>query len=431
MATTRGAYESFNTNGFETRLTTEASAIDTVFYLQTTQGLTSPFYMVIDPEDTGQREYIFIDGNVTSTSVEIANANQDNRYLEGSGATSGLTHTAGTTVRLAPTLQHFEDLWDAIGQVVDVDFTSANAGQVNFDATEALADVATDKVFFKDSSDSNNLKKESIADIVTNIAGTGLTATSGVLSVDEATSLKGDIKAENDTVILDNGTDGTDATFTGDVTGDVTGNVTGDITSSGISDFSGSVDFTGATLTGITIPSDIDDLSDVDTTTTAPTTGATFYYNGTTWVPQNPVLLKTGAVAVNVNGSGWGKRSIFNTTPAINYGGFTLTSNEITIPEDGLYQCSFAIFLSSTVQRAVPGFAWYVNNVSDTSLGIAAHTYIRSAAGTDYESSANHTEILELTANDVLSIYSLALAVTGTVNSQTSWSNFTVMKIGN
>jgi len=113
MATTRGAYESFNTNGFETRLTTEASAIDTVFYLQTTQGLTSPFYMVIDPEDIGQREYVFIDGNVTSTSVEIADANQDNRYLEGSGASSGLTHTAGTTVRLAPTLQHFEDLWDA------------------------------------------------------------------------------------------------------------------------------------------------------------------------------------------------------------------------------------------------------------------------------------------------------------------------------
>jgi len=259
MATTRGAYESFNTNGFETRLTTEASAIDTVFYLQTTQGLTSPFYMVIDPEDIGQREYVFIDGNVTSTSVEIADANQDNRYLEGSGASSGLTHTAGTTVRLAPTLQHFEDLWDAIGQVVDVDFTSANAGQVNFDATEAVADVATDKVFFKDSSDSDNLKKESIADIVTNIAGTGLTATSGVLSVDEATSLKGDIKAENDTVILDNGTDGTDATFTGDVTGDLTGNVSGDITgnitSSGTSDFSGTVDVTGASVTGLSVSS--------------------------------------------------------------------------------------------------------------------------------------------------------------------------------
>ena len=43
-------------------------------------------------------------------------------------------------------------------------------------------------------------------------------------------NLTGDVKATNGTVILNNGTDGTDAAFTGDVTGDVTGNVTGDLT---------------------------------------------------------------------------------------------------------------------------------------------------------------------------------------------------------
>ena len=38
-------------------------------------------------------------------------------------------------------------------------------------------------------------------------------------------NLIGDVKATDGTVVLDNGRDGTDATFTGDVTGDVTGNI--------------------------------------------------------------------------------------------------------------------------------------------------------------------------------------------------------------
>ena len=40
----------------------------------------------------------------------------------------------------------------------------------------------------------------------------------------------GNVKADNGTVVLENGTDGTDATFRGDVTGNLTGNVIGDVT---------------------------------------------------------------------------------------------------------------------------------------------------------------------------------------------------------
>jgi hypothetical protein len=45
-----------------------------------------------------------------------------------------------------------------------------------------------------------------------------------------ATDVIGDVLSTDGTKVLENGTDGTDATFTGDVTGDLTGAVTGDVT---------------------------------------------------------------------------------------------------------------------------------------------------------------------------------------------------------
>ena len=51
----------------------------------------------------------------------------------------------------------------------------------------------------------------------------------------------GDVLSSGGNVVLDSGTDGTDATFTGDVTGDVTGNLTGNVTG----DLTGDVYATG------------------------------------------------------------------------------------------------------------------------------------------------------------------------------------------
>ena len=67
------------------------------------------------------------------------------------------------------------------------------------------------------------------------IDGSGNVDISVTVTGAEATSLAGDmtgdVYASNGTSkVLENGTDGTDATFTGDVTGDLTGNVTGDVT---------------------------------------------------------------------------------------------------------------------------------------------------------------------------------------------------------
>lgn len=67
----------------------------------------------------------------------------------------------------------------------------------------------------------------------------------GTLTGDFAGGFTGDVKANDGTVILDNGTNGTDATFTGavtgNVTGDVTGNVTGTLTGYQTGDMTGSV----------------------------------------------------------------------------------------------------------------------------------------------------------------------------------------------
>ena len=70
--------------------------------------------------------------------------------------------------------------------------------------------------------------------------------------------LKGDVVAENGTVVLDNGTDGTDATFTGDVTGDLTGNADtstkiASITNSNIVQLTNTQTLTNKTLTSPTL----------------------------------------------------------------------------------------------------------------------------------------------------------------------------------
>ena len=57
--------------------------------------------------------------------------------------------------------------------------------------TAAAVSVANDSIAIIDADDSNNTRKESIADLVTAMAGDGLTATNGVLSTDAATTIQG------------------------------------------------------------------------------------------------------------------------------------------------------------------------------------------------------------------------------------------------
>ncbi len=181
MADTRKAVETNLRNAFETTLSGSLGATDTTLNLTATTGLTSPVYLVIDPDSSSSREYIFIDGTINSTSAATSTA--DNRYLTGSAAGSGLSHASGTKVRVSPTAQLFEDVWDAVGKVVDSVYSSGTAGEVVLNVSAGAVDVANDEIFIRDANDSNKVKRESVSDLVAAVDGTGLTASSGVLNV--------------------------------------------------------------------------------------------------------------------------------------------------------------------------------------------------------------------------------------------------------
>lgn len=84
---------------------------------------------------------------------------------------------------------------------------AAAAGVLALDLNEltaAVVDVANDSIGIVDATDSSS-KKEAIADLVSAMAGTGLTATAGVLSVDaiSANIVEGDIQKENESANCD------------------------------------------------------------------------------------------------------------------------------------------------------------------------------------------------------------------------------------
>ena len=126
MANTRKAAETFTRNAFETTLSSTFGASDTTATVASTSGLTSPCYLVIEPDSATQREYVFFDGTFTAT--QLVTSTTDNRYLTGSAAASGLSHPQNSKVRMVPVQQLFEDIFDALGQVVDVTYSSGTAG---------------------------------------------------------------------------------------------------------------------------------------------------------------------------------------------------------------------------------------------------------------------------------------------------------------
>jgi hypothetical protein len=76
---------------------------------------------------------------------------------------------------------------------------SASSGVISVDLnelTEAVVNVATDSIIFTDSDDSNSTKRETIGDLIASIAGAGLTSTDGVLAVSQGSGLE----IDNDTI---------------------------------------------------------------------------------------------------------------------------------------------------------------------------------------------------------------------------------------
>ena len=97
-------------NAFETTLSSEFGPSDLTMDVEEVPEFPSvPCYLVIDPLSANAgREYIFFDQSASSTA--FVTSTLDNRYLARSSATGGLTHPAGTVVRMSPMEQHIQDL---------------------------------------------------------------------------------------------------------------------------------------------------------------------------------------------------------------------------------------------------------------------------------------------------------------------------------
>ena len=108
-------------------------------------------------------------------------------------------------------------------------------------------DIGSTSLRFKDLFFAGNVNSTNVA--ATAVTADTVTATPtgnnhtifGNLLGNATGNFKGDIYAVDDTLVLDNGTDGTDAAFTGSVTGNVTGDVTGNLTGNVTGDVTGNV----------------------------------------------------------------------------------------------------------------------------------------------------------------------------------------------
>jgi len=214
-------------NAFETTLAAQLASGGTTMNLTDDPGIDSPVYLVIDPDNDSNREVILWSSGTNHAAATVT------RDIDSKHGTDP-THAAGTQVRLAVVKQHIEEAHDAIQQGfvledgdgtevtiapivssgvytqrevkfidtggLDINWTDTDVGSDTdpYDLTftldlngltAATVDIAADSVAIIDANDSNLTRKESLADVIAAIDGTGLTASSGVLSVDASQAI--------------------------------------------------------------------------------------------------------------------------------------------------------------------------------------------------------------------------------------------------
>ena len=180
------AQETNLVNAFETTLAAQLASGGTSMNLTDDPGVDAKAYFVIDPDNDSNREVVLW---ASGTNHAAATVTRDIDSKHGTDP----THAAGTKVRLAVVKQHIEDIHDRVEDIAltgNVTGTLASATQdidttiVLNDLTAGAVNVAADSIAIIDADDSNATKKESIADLATAFAGSGITATSGALSND-------------------------------------------------------------------------------------------------------------------------------------------------------------------------------------------------------------------------------------------------------
>ena len=117
-------------NAFETTLTGTIGASDLTMTVNSvvdsaSNTLTAPCYLVVNPDSATNREVILVTSiNAGTKTLTCDNINK--RFLTGSAATSGLSHSSGATVRVSPVQQHIEDINDRVDTVINEAGTAVN-----------------------------------------------------------------------------------------------------------------------------------------------------------------------------------------------------------------------------------------------------------------------------------------------------------------
>ena len=119
-------------------------------------------------------------------------------------------------------------------------------------------------------------------------------------------------------------------------------------------------------------------------------------------------------------------RSVFNSSPQFNSGGFSVTQNQITVPVTGFYVLSFNCFITSSSDRTNVGVSVDINGVQQSEE--SASNYIRNNDGHN-ESSTHLTAIYSLSENDLISLRFFQLAGGGTVTLQGNKSSINLHKL--
>jgi len=133
------------------------------------------------------------------------------------------------------------------------------------------------------------------------------------------------------------------------------------------------------------------------------------------------VYIKCPLVSVStLNGStSYTNRDVINTSSSFDSGSFTIESDGITVPEDGIYSCSFTCYMTGSITRGNVGVKFTINGTEQDE--IAAMGYIRNLDGHN-ETSLAMTTLYNLSASDKVNIVFAQLANSGTITLQTNSS---------
>ena len=232
-------------NAFETTLTATMGSSDTTFSVNAVADsypttLSAPFYIVINPDSATNREVILV--TAVDTGTKQLTTSVPNRYLPGSAASSGLSHSSGQTVRMAPLQQHIEDINDRVDTIINEAGTAVNTS-LFLDEDDMVSDSAT-----------KGVTQQSVkAYVDNNVTAQDLDITDGstTSSVDldsQTMTIQGTANEATVSLTGQTFTVGLPTSITVDVTGNLTGDVTGDVTG----DLTGNVTATSVLADGVT-----------------------------------------------------------------------------------------------------------------------------------------------------------------------------------